>query len=255
VVLDLRDAPRAKTLADALTAEKDLSDRWTRTEHRGALVLSQPGSGLLLTMQPTIAISEKFVVLGFSLEGVAGFLDRGAGSAGRLDAVPEFQRAAKLLGAPTSAFAYLDLASIVQRTYGTLRPLLAMTIALQPGGGASIDAGKLPSATAISRHLTPLVFSSGETEKGFRLESVGPISVTQLALALGGTSLSGSTSWLGKLIPGANSGAAAPAATGEKPRVAAPSEPPGGTPHLRPETGVPVEKEAPAGVPGTPSRP
>lgn len=250
VALELRDAPRAKKLADALAAESGGPAPWTRTEHRGAILLSQPGSGLLLTVQPTIAIAEKFVVFGFSPDGVTGFLDRGAGAAGRLDAVPEFQRAAKLLTVPTSGFAYLDLANIVQRTYGTFRPLLAMTIALQPGGNASIDAGKLPSATAIARHLTPLVFSSGETEKGVRLESVGPISVTQLAVALGGTAFSGSASWLGQLVPGAP---AAPGSTpgsphipGVKPDVPPRSHPPSEAPGSAPQTGDGVEKGAPA---------
>jgi hypothetical protein len=201
--LELRDPRRAREIVDTLLTESDGAGPWKRTEHRGAVVLSQPGTGLLLMVQPTVAIAERFALFGLSPEGVAGFLERAAQEGRRLDAVPEFQRAAKLLHPASASFAYLDLPTIISRTYGTFRPLLAMTIALQPGGSGMIDAGKLPNATAISRHLTPLVFSSGETENGFRMESAGPVSATQLALALGGVSFSGSGAWLGKLLPGA----------------------------------------------------
>ena len=40
---------------------------------------------------------------------------------------PAYQGAAKAVGQPTSGFGYLDLKTLFERSYGTMRPFIAMS--------------------------------------------------------------------------------------------------------------------------------
>ena len=90
--------------------------------------------------------------------------------------------------APTSGFGYLDLKTLVERSYSTLRPAIAMAIAFSPDSAKYIDAGKLPGTEAISKHLSPAVYSQSVSADGTLVESVGPLTFNQVAVvAIGGT--------------------------------------------------------------------
>ena len=101
---------------------------------------------------------------------------------------PTYAQAAKSVGTPTSGYGYLDLKTLIERSYSTLRPAIAMAIAFSPDSAKYIDAGKLPGTEAISKHLSPAVYSQSVSADGTLIESVGPLTFNQVAIvAIGGT--------------------------------------------------------------------
>jgi hypothetical protein len=63
-----------------------------------------------------------------------------------------------------------------------------MSTALLPQLNNQIDSAKLPKPETIGQHLPPIVFSQMHTSDGIRLESSGPLSLSQLLLLAGLTS-------------------------------------------------------------------
>ena len=182
--IDVRDAAKAKAAAAALAGG---SAGWEKSEHGGAIVLSQKSDALLGLIQPTIALGEKLAVLGLSPAGVNAVLDRATAPQNQISAAASFQTAATQVAAPTSGFAFIDLKTLFERSYGTVRPLAVLALAFQPEVGRYIDAGKLPKTATIAQHLGPVVYSNSTTESGTLIESSGPITMTQLGLLLGGS--------------------------------------------------------------------
>jgi hypothetical protein len=226
LTLDLRDAAKAKAAASALT---DGNQAWTKSEHAGALVLTQKMEGQLALVQPTIGLGDKFAVVGLSLDGVNAILDRAAAPHERIDAAPTYQAATKLVAPPTSSFAFIDVKALFERTYGTLRPLALLALALQPEASQYIDAGKLPNTATIAQHLTPIVYSNSTSDRGTLIESTGPVTLSQVALVFGGAAAgvvsSGQLKPGGALDPGALGLPSIPGLTPQAPKPPVPTLP------------------------------
>ena len=99
-----------------------------------------------------------------------------------IDQSASYQSASKLVHPPNAGFAYLDLKAVFERSYGTLRPLVAMSLAFNPEAGRYIDASKLPATETISRHLGPSIYSQSVSADGTLIESVGPLTLPQVLL-------------------------------------------------------------------------
>ena len=77
--------------------------------------------------------------------------------------------------------------TLIERSYATLRPMLALSLATAGEGEAAFDAGKLPATETISRHFTPSVYSQRVTAEGTLVESSGTLTFNQVLLgAIGG---------------------------------------------------------------------
>src|SRR5205823_9186570 len=97
-------------------------------------------------------------------------------------------KAAGSVVTPTAGFAYVDSRALFERLYSTLRPFAMMWA----GGSQYFDLSKLPATETISKHLAPIVYSHENTDGGSRTESVGPVTISQVAaVALAGATVAG----------------------------------------------------------------
>ena len=228
MAVEVRDSPKSRDFIAAVTGGATGARAWARREESGVLYYSAPVEGLTLT-NPTIAITPRFALLGFSPEAVAAGVRRIDATVAGTAASSPLQESARRATAPTSGFGYLDAAALFERAYKTLRPALAMSLAFSEELGDYMDAGKLPSSQTISKHLTPSVFSQSTTESGILMESTGTLTFNQLAI---GTIASAAAAFPARAVrdghdrtpsaPGAK-----PAAAGEipDPLVSSPEDP------------------------------
>ncbi len=234
--LAVRDASKAKAFTDALAGDPSTPGSWGRKEQDGATIYSPAATGGPATfLTPSLALTDKTLLIGLTPETLAGGLARLSGGGAGLRETPEFQAAAGTVGEPTAAFAFLDLRKLIDRGYGLLRPALAMTLALNPDASRYVDAGKLPATETLSRHLGPIVYSQSVTEAGTLMESVGALTFTQALF--GGAAAAGAAAFPA-LQQQIQSGAGfslpqIPAATPPAPAPEPPSVPPALVPEPR----------------------
>jgi hypothetical protein len=187
LALDVRDAATARGFVEVFTGGLPGSPAWGRKDQDGATIYQSPATSGLLTITPSAALTERFLVLGFSQPEVAAALEQLKSGQAVISGTRAYGDAVKTVGEPTAGFGYLDLKTLFERSYGMLRPFIAMSLAFSPDAGKYVDAGKLPSTEAISKHLTPSVYSQSVTPDGTLIESVGTLTFNQvLAGTIGG---------------------------------------------------------------------
>ncbi|MEA3210243.1 MAG: hypothetical protein QOE70_3300 [Chthoniobacter sp.] len=182
VMLEVRDRERARRFVETLTAGGIGNPGWTRQQKGGVATFQAPLEGFPF-VQPTIALSGEFALFGLNSAVVTGALSRLPSGNGGLRAMPAFSEASRLVSEPTAAFGYLDSQKLFDHAYGILRPFITMSLAFSPDTGSYIDAGKLPSAGAVSKHLSPSVLSQSTAKNGTLIESAGTLTFDQLLLA------------------------------------------------------------------------
>ena len=156
LTLDVRNAAMAKSFVEALTAPAPNGEPWEQKQQEETTIFSPPPAppGLAaLLPRPAIALSNSLLVAGLSAQGVSDALAQAKAGAGKLPDQPAYQAAVKWVQPPTAAFGYLDLRAFVGRAVNMFRPMLVMSIALNPESGQYIDAGKLPSTETLTKHL------------------------------------------------------------------------------------------------------
>ncbi len=179
LALDVRDAEKAAAFVDLVTTGKAGDLSWQKTQREDAAFFTTS----VADFTPAIALTGKFVLIGLSADSVTKGLAQMQSGAGRLDSTPAFATASSAVTAPTSGFGYIDLRTLFERGYGPLKSLLGVTLAFSSEAGQFLDAGKLPPAETISRHLGPIVYSQATTEHGTLIESTGPVTFNQVLLA------------------------------------------------------------------------
>ena len=177
LALDVRDAEKAAAFVSLLTKGSD-EMKWEKSERDGVTFFTTP----LLEFSPTVALAEKFVLIGLTSEAVANGLGQMKSGQGRIDATASYGAAIASVAAPTSGFGYIDLKTLFERGYGPLKSLLGVSLAFTSEAGQMLDAGKLPPAETISRHLGPIVYSQATTANGTLIESTGPVTFNQVLL-------------------------------------------------------------------------
>jgi len=184
--MDVRNSATAKSFVEAFTTGLG-GAAWGHEEKDGVTLFQSPPAEGLIAFTPTIALTDHFAVIGFSQPDVLAGLAQLKNGKSAIASSPAFAQAAKAVGPPTSGFGYIDLKTLVERSYGTLRPFIAMSLAFSPDSAKYIDAGKLPSTESISKHLSPAVYSQSVSADGTLIESVGPLTFNQVVgVALGG---------------------------------------------------------------------
>ncbi len=187
LALDVRDAATAKGFIEVFTGGLPGSPAWGRKEESGVTIYQSTAAPGLITVTPSAALTEKFLVIGFSPAEIAAALEQLKTGQPMIAGTPAYGETVKAVGAPTAGFGYLDLKTFFERTYGMLRPFIAMSLAFSPDSGKYIDAGKLPNTETISKHLTPSVYSQSVTSEGTLIESVGTLTFNQVFVGvLGG---------------------------------------------------------------------
>lgn len=129
---------------------------------------------------PTLTLTDKVLVLGIDPSSVS-MAARSTGSS--LEKIPAFAPALPAYKSANEVFAYLDVRSIFEQAYTALRPVILFGAQVMPAVADMVDTGKLPGTETISRHLPPVVLSQQRLEDGVFIESSGPFTVSELALA------------------------------------------------------------------------
>jgi hypothetical protein len=238
----VKDFAKAKKISVTLAHILDDDGQWTETDKNGAHYISTPYPAGFITLRPTIAVSERFMVGGFDSASVEAAMERANNGSLSLSNSAGYKKASHLLPDPTTMFTYLDLGLLYTRLDATLRPMLLMGAAFMPALNDYVEVAKLPPAEIVAKHLTPVVSSQRYHGNGYIAESIGPLTLSQtgvgaLLIAAAGTfgyQHSGlSTLGAGLGLPGAASPRIMPvpgSAGGFTPPVLSPTPTPVGTP-------------------------
>ncbi|HET9803351.1 MAG TPA: hypothetical protein VFP96_08950, partial [Candidatus Acidoferrum sp.] len=138
----------------------------------------------LVTVTPTIALSDRMLIAGLDPASVEEAMKRARSGSSELAESQIYKGADRLLPTPTNFFAYVDTAQLYSRLDASLRPMLLMAAAFVPAVGGSIDPTKLPAPEVITKHLSPIVSSQRYDRDGYMAESIGPITLDQLGIAV-----------------------------------------------------------------------
>ncbi|HEX3817029.1 MAG TPA: hypothetical protein VHW03_01935 [Chthoniobacterales bacterium] len=180
--LPVRDAARARKIADALTSVEIGGSAWARTQQNGVNLYNLPGLGGLIPVTLTLAVSDKKLVAGSDATAVAAAVQSTPPPAEPLEKNERFRDAAAQVPAAGSAFDYIDTRLLFERIDASLRPLLVMSAAIYPALGNKINVAQLPPPDAIAKHLSPIVMSQRYTDGGYLSESVGPITFNEATI-------------------------------------------------------------------------
>ncbi len=179
LALDVRDAEKAAAFVNLLTSRAG-EVPWEKSEHDGVTFFTTP----LMEFSPTVALTEKFALIGLTRDSVAKGLGQMKAGQGRIDTTPTYEAATRSVATPTSGFGYIDLKTLFERGYEPLKSLLGVSLAFTSEAGQFLDAGRLPAASVISQHLGPIVYSQATTDQGTLIESTGPVTFNQVLLGV-----------------------------------------------------------------------
>jgi hypothetical protein len=186
--LSVKDFARAGKVVDALTHAIDEDASWTKTEKNGVTYFYMQTPAALLAITPTIALSNRVLIIGLDSVSVEGALKRTEPSARKspgLSDSPTYKAAARTVPAPTESFVYVDTALLYSRLDAALRPMLLMSAAFMPAISKYVDVGKLPAPEVVTKHLGPIISSQRYEGDGYITESMGPVTLSEAALGLG----------------------------------------------------------------------
>ncbi len=184
VAFPVKDFDRAKKIADRLARILDDDGAWVESDKNGIHYISTPYSVGFLTLHPTIAVSDRFMVAGLDTASVASAMERAGGGSLDLASSAAYKRAAQMLPEPSNMFAYVDLGLLYTRLDAALRPMLLMSSAFMPAMNDYVDMSKLPSAEIVAKHLSPIVSSQRYQNNGYVAESIGPVTLSQTGIGV-----------------------------------------------------------------------
>ena len=183
LALPVIEPAKAGKITDALI-HADEGATWTQTEKDGVRYFSKQSAASLVSITPTVALSNRILIAGINPVSVEEAMKRSGTRSAELLNSPNYKEAERLLPAPTNFFAYIDTALLYSRLDASLRPMLLMAAAFVPSVAGSIDPAKLPSPDVITKHLSPIVSSQRYDHDGYVAESVGPITLDQSAIGI-----------------------------------------------------------------------
>jgi hypothetical protein len=183
VTLPVTDTAKAGKIVEALL-RGDEEATWTQTEKDRVRYFSKQSMASFVAITPTIALSDRILIAGLDPVSVEEAIIRGGSGSSELAHSQTYKSAARLLPTPTNFFAYIDTALLYSRLDASLRPMFLMAAAFVPALAGSIDPAKLPAPEVITKHLSPIVSSQRYDRDGYVAESIGPITLDQLGIAL-----------------------------------------------------------------------
>jgi hypothetical protein len=184
--LPVKDSVIANKILTIITTANEDSAEWTHREKDGVRYFSTRSGGQFFSLSPTIGLSDRMLVAGADAGSVEAAMKRSANGNSDLAASKNFLNAERTVPTARQAFTYIDPALIYTRVDATLRPMLFMSAAFLPGIAETVDLNKLPAPEIITRHLSPIVMSQSYDGDGYIAESVGPVTVYQTILGVGG---------------------------------------------------------------------
>ncbi|MBA3830901.1 MAG: hypothetical protein H0X34_03200 [Chthoniobacterales bacterium] len=184
VSLTVRDAPRARKIADALTSVELAGASWARSEKDGVSYYSTSSLGGFVPISPALAVSDRKLMAGTDATAIKAAMTQRRAPAAELQKSASFHDAEAQVPAGESAFNYIDTQLLFERADAAVRPLLLMSATIYPAWGNKIDAAKLPPPDAIAKHLSPIAMSQRYIDDGYLSESVGPMTFNEASIGL-----------------------------------------------------------------------
>jgi hypothetical protein len=148
-----------------------------------AVPTSQGGTSVHLIPHPLVPIAaaqnDTYLLLGTDSTSVSSALEAHSKT---LQDSQDFQSAQNTYRNSNEAFCFLDTRVVFEKSYETILPVIKLSAALMPAINQQWDIAKLPSPPTIGQHLPPIVFSQKRSSDGTRLESSGPVSMSQFLI-------------------------------------------------------------------------
>lgn len=145
---------------------------------------SQPLHQIFTPYMPIAAAqNDRFLLFGTDAETLTQALEPHPKT---LQDAPLFKASRGTYRLSNEAFCFIDTKTVFERAYGSLLPIVRMSAAMWPDLNNQIEVSKLPKPATIGQHLPPIVYSQNRSNDGTRLESSGPVSMSQFLLLLGG---------------------------------------------------------------------
>jgi hypothetical protein len=183
--LPVKDAARARKIAEAFTSIEVAGTPWARSDKNGATFYTAQPFGGFIPLNPAIAVSDKKMIAGSDAAAVEAVVT--APPAGALEKNPGFREVAARVPVAESAFNYIDTRLLFECADAAARPLLLMSATFYPALDRNIDVSKFPPAEAITRHLSPIVMSQHYATDGYLTESIGPVTFNMATIGVAGT--------------------------------------------------------------------
>jgi hypothetical protein len=183
--LPVKDPARATKIINALMNAIGEDAKWTKTEKDGAVYFSMQTPAALFAITPTLALSNRVLIVGLDSVSVESAINRAAPSSSDLSNSPTYKAASHAVAAPTGAFVYFDTGLLYARLDAALRPMLLMSAAFMPAISDYVDVGRLPPPEIVIKHLSPIVSSQHFERDGYVTESIGPLTLGEAAISLG----------------------------------------------------------------------
>ena len=156
-------------------------------------------------------MTDRYWLIGRSPSSLAPLIHREVATP-QLDHTALWREVAGSVVAPTESFGYVNLGSLFESSYPALRVAIGFGLVGSEDVGPYVDAGKLPNAAVVSRHLGALALSQAAVPGGSLWEARGNISAGEALLAGAAAYL-----WSGAKLP--ELPGAAPSATESTPRA------------------------------------
>jgi hypothetical protein len=180
--LEVRDAAKAKAFAEFIAAQMKTEGDLSKKEEDGTTYWTLAFGAQVI--QPTLAINDKHLVFSLTYAGAFNGIKQFKSGGDTLAKTPGFAPALKTVTPPTMGVVYVDLKTLFERAYDKFKPSLAFAISGQKELADVLDAGKIPKAATISKHLLPFVVTYSDAPGGFLLDGSGSISLYGGALPL-----------------------------------------------------------------------
>jgi len=178
--LPVKDSAKATELLARMTTSAD-GGAWRQEEKEGVKYFSIPRAGGFFSITPSLALTNKVLVLGSNESALEAAVKRSATGNSEFASSESFRAAERSVPAAKQAFFYLDTALLYTRLDAAVRPMLMMGAAFVPSINENVDLNKLPPPEAIAKHLSPIVMSQNYETDGYVTESVGPVTIYQAA--------------------------------------------------------------------------
>jgi hypothetical protein len=183
VMMDVRNPALAHRFLETFaTLPLAAGLQFSRQDAGGISYYSLPATGIgFFPLQVTLGMTNNLVVGALSMDAVKTAAGRWASNPGRLDGTEPYRKAAALVEEPTTSFSYVDAKAGFGRVYGLFRGLASLGII--PHLGEYVDISKLPAPDTIAKHLSPIVASTSGRDGGLLMESAGPVTAAEGAVA------------------------------------------------------------------------
>jgi hypothetical protein len=173
---EVKDKAKARLFAELIAGEIGSADQVVKTTEGDTTIWTET-EGTVPFLRPTLAVNDRHLMFGLNTTALKTAMKQLAEKGPNLTthSGSPFNSAVKTAVQPAGMLLYVDFKTLFERVYDKVKPMAAFALVGEPEAAKYFDAAKLPQATTISRHLSPMVFSYGTQHHGWVLEGTGPI--------------------------------------------------------------------------------